>query len=130
MVVSEFESQWGHSAPRDGDGSDEGGDGGYDDEHAMKMFRQSAYCIDLSTHMPPPPCHLSKPELLTLTPLPGLLPLVSSKLLTHLTAMTPAAVHVSSGHHRWHHDTHKQSAEKHRQWQRTLLKLTQDLTPA
>ena len=67
MVVSEFESQWGHSAPRDGDGSDEGGDGGYDDEHAMKMFRQSAYCIDLSTHMPQPPCHLSKPELLTLT---------------------------------------------------------------
>ena len=40
MVESEFESQWGHSAPRDGDGSDEGGDGGYDDEHAMKMFRQ------------------------------------------------------------------------------------------
>ena len=54
MVESEFESQWGHSAPRDGDGSDEGGDGGYDDEHAMKMFRQSAYCIDLATHMPPP----------------------------------------------------------------------------
>lgn len=54
LVGSEFDAQWGHSGPRDGDVAMRGGHEGHDDDYGVEMTRSLSVSIDLATPMPRP----------------------------------------------------------------------------